>query len=438
MKIPRNRNKPFLFSALLLIFAAGFVLWRNHLNAPPQLPIPAYPQTPKINGFDLYVEAANAMRPAKPPVDLILDDAPPDGEKARAKRYSLVRKTAWLRANRKAFALFERAQKAQTLAPSLRAPRTSDSLKTIRNLARAKRVEIRENRLRGNYNGALKSGLDSIQLGHDIRRGAPLIYSLVGARWNDETRAEIEGLTEKVGATQAKNSARRMENLLQSRWNLDDALVEDKYCFQLSWPQTFKQQDSWRYLLIATQSPSDFTAFIRSYFLSKQNVVDETGAEFDRQIANARLPYADKGVATPSPQGLVFDDFASFAAQWRYENAGDLAGDRLLMLQLALRAYRLENGQYPSALNALAPHYLKTIPADPFGAGEPMHYKRSGQKYILWSIGPDEKDNGGTPIPPNKDENDLTKKRLPGTLFDSQGDFVAGKNRAIGFELGRI
>ena len=438
MKFKRSGKKFVDVCALALSVSLGVAVFYGQLNKAPVVHIPAYPQAPASNGFDLYLAAAKTIVPAKPAVDAVLEEIPPADEKARAKRYSLARKTVWLGANQKAFALFERAQNTITLSPSLRPPRTAAFLSTLRDIQRAKLVEIHAKRMRGDNNGALQSGLGAIQFGHDIRRGSSLICSLIGARWNDITRADMEGLAEKVDAPQAKRAARRMEKLLGSRWNLSDALVEDKYCYQVNWLEIFKQHDGWRYTLISTYNPHSARAIARSYLISKQNVVDETGVEFERQIANARLPYAQKGATTPPLDGLVFDDFVKYAVPLRYEDARDLAGDRLLMLQLALRAYRLERGQYPSDLKALTPNYLSAIPADPFGGGEALRYRKSGATYVLWSIGPDEIDDGGTPIPPNKDEKSRSVKRLPGTLIDSKGDFVAGKNRAIGFQWPRI
>ena len=211
---------------------------------------------------------------------------------------------------------------------------------------------------------------------------------------------------------------------------------------QTLWLDTFNIE-GWRNSLIPNKGVGGLPP-PRFYLSSKQSIVDQTGIEFDRQIANARLTYADKGAPAPQPSGLVFDDFAEAAEQWRFEDARDLAGDRLLLLQLALRAYRLQNGAYAPTLQALTPQYLNAVPADPFGAGEPMHYKRNGANFVLWSIGPDEKDDGGTPIPPNADEKSLRAPdageaaRLPGLLLGSRGDFVAGKNRARGFEWPRI
>ena len=444
MKFERGERRSIAICAIVIALPLGIGLFFNHLNAPPKVDIPSYPQAATPNGFALYIAASRALVPAKPAVDFIMDDFAPSDEKARLQRYSLARKTAWRKANQNAFVLFERAQKTPTLAPSMRSSRAIIPIKLISGMWRAKFVEFHTKRMGGDYEGAFQSGLDAIQFGHDIRRGAPILLSIIGAENNDKVRTNVGDLVDRLSAPKARSAARRLENLLQARWNLDDALVENKYFYQLQWLRIFEQPEGWRYSLLASDAAPTATAFAHSYLISKQAVIDETEAEFDREIANARLPYAQKGAPAPEPSGLVFDEFASNAVRLRYLDARDLAGDRLLLLQLALRAYCLERGQYPPAPSALVPAYLKAIPADPFGAGEPVHYKRSGTKYILWSVGPDEKNDGGSPIPPNKDEKNFRAPlpseapRLPGTLLDSKGDFVAGENQAVGFEWPRI
>ena len=103
------------------------------------------------------------------------------------------------------------------------------------------------------------------------------------------------------------------------------------------------------------------------------------------------------------------------------------------MLRLALRAHQLERGAPPPNLQTLVPDYIKAVPIDPFGKGAPLRYKTDGKTYVLWSIGPDGIDNGGTPVPwfnPKRvrklyaDE----RERLPHVNDDSLGDIVAGRN----------
>ncbi len=66
----------------------------------------------------------------------------------------------------------------------------------------------------------------------------------------------------------------------------------------------------------------------------------------------------------------------------------------LVRLALALAAYRAEHGEYPGRLAELAPAYLEEIPQDIF-ADAPLHYRRQGDGYVLYSVGINCKDDGG-------------------------------------------
>jgi hypothetical protein len=69
---------------------------------------------------------------------------------------------------------------------------------------------------------------------------------------------------------------------------------------------------------------------------------------------------------------------------------------RLLILHLALHSYKLEHGSSPVKLAGLAPGHLKAIPSDPFN-DQGFVYRIEDAAYRLYSIGPDRKDDGGTP-----------------------------------------
>jgi hypothetical protein len=70
-----------------------------------------------------------------------------------------------------------------------------------------------------------------------------------------------------------------------------------------------------------------------------------------------------------------------------------------LILALALELYDREHGELPSNLEALVKAgYLKSILADPFGKGEPFHYRRAenpAEGGLLWSIWTDGIDQDG-------------------------------------------
>jgi len=73
-------------------------------------------------------------------------------------------------------------------------------------------------------------------------------------------------------------------------------------------------------------------------------------------------------------------------------------GDLLLIAQetiAGIRAYDVERGHLPQALSDLVPGYLPEVPVDPFD-GEPLRYRESGSDYVLYSVGKDKRDDGGT------------------------------------------
>jgi tetratricopeptide (TPR) repeat protein len=68
----------------------------------------------------------------------------------------------------------------------------------------------------------------------------------------------------------------------------------------------------------------------------------------------------------------------------------------LARIGCALERYRLAQGKYPETLDVLAPQFIAKVPHDLIG-GQPLHYRptESGH-FILYSIGWNEEDDGGT------------------------------------------
>jgi hypothetical protein len=66
----------------------------------------------------------------------------------------------------------------------------------------------------------------------------------------------------------------------------------------------------------------------------------------------------------------------------------------LTRLALALAAYRAEHAEYPDTLDQLVPTDIETVPRDRFTAG-PLVYRRTGEGYLLYSVGPNGQDDGG-------------------------------------------
>ena len=61
----------------------------------------------------------------------------------------------------------------------------------------------------------------------------------------------------------------------------------------------------------------------------------------------------------------------------------------------ALERHRLAHGQYPETLNALVPQFIESLPHDIIN-GQPLHYRPTPDgKFLLYSVGWNETDDGG-------------------------------------------
>jgi len=75
-----------------------------------------------------------------------------------------------------------------------------------------------------------------------------------------------------------------------------------------------------------------------------------------------------------------------------------LANVRLALAAVALEQFRAaHNNRYPIGLSELTPDYLVATLMDPFD-GQPLRYRKQGDGYVLYSIGPDLKNDGGKPM----------------------------------------
>jgi len=78
----------------------------------------------------------------------------------------------------------------------------------------------------------------------------------------------------------------------------------------------------------------------------------------------------------------------------------------MALVACALERYRLANGSYPESLDVLAPQYIGKLPHDIINGGD-LKYRRENNTFVLYSIGWNEKDDGGTPAPIKSGQPDL-------------------------------
>lgn len=204
-----------------------------------------------------------------------------------------------------------------------------------------------------------------------------------------------------------------------------ESFQEEKWFGQASLLEII-QRPTWRRDVVALPSSSSDWENWHYLFVGKRTLMENYSSVMDAYIAEARKPYVN-AQAVPQPTDPLTRALVSQLPMRHFDFARSETGASLMITALALRAYKLEHGTYPESLKMLVPAYLRAVPTDPFGTST-LRYKKQGAIYLLWSIGPDKKDDGGQPIPIESPNTTLFRSEyLPNSApqdAKAQGDWV--------------
>jgi hypothetical protein len=107
------------------------------------------------------------------------------------------------------------------------------------------------------------------------------------------------------------------------------------------------------------------------------------GAVVSRRRASEKAGELLVGLIAPS-MGALF-----------HSESRMLTNEDLLAVGIALAKYKATFRKYPDKLDELSPDFLKAIPTDDF-AGTPLVYQKRDNGYLLYSLGDNQKDEGGS------------------------------------------
>lgn len=262
---------------------------------------------------------------------------------------------------------------------------------------------------RGDWPGAVNAYLDAMRLGIDMAHQAPWTGVECGIRIQMPARQYIWQALDHLNATQARAAMARMHDLIQQQVSLADMLQEEKWAMQASLLGLFNDADWRQELWIMTAGgpwPDTRNAVYRwldphqkwvfREMKTPRQVMDAYSAVMDAMIAQARRPYADGApiaIANSVVERLCWLPAKSADLVTRNE-----VENTMLLTAFALQAFHAEHGAYPTTLAALIPGY-QSAPADPFGhPGATLKYRQRGTQYLLYSVGPNGKDDGGVEI----------------------------------------
>jgi len=99
---------------------------------------------------------------------------------------------------------------------------------------------------------------------------------------------------------------------------------------------------------------------------------------------------------------------------------------RATEITLAIRQFEQTEKHLPMTLNELVPGYLPSVPLDPFDHKPLRYILKAGNKWIVYSVGPNQKDEGGLVA-----EKRPTKYDMPGDLVYSSTEFDDEKAKLL-------
>ncbi len=444
-KVPWSRGDKFLMLLLGLVLplALGLVFWFRALDRNPDVSIPT-PTMPTTNARDFYIAAANAVvddkkiGDARTPQNLAgrTPNSPPPPSLADKEKL-----------------VAENAGAVQTLHtgfqyPYQELPARSYSTpfphyQKIRALARFLSLQAQVDAEKGDAAGAMDASLDSVRVGETMPRGGPLIGMLVGVACQAIGRQQAWKAAGHLNSAQARAAARRLEAIRAGHVPFADTMQEEEWTGQASLLELMHRRDWSGELAGATtpdpsgeqsgNSPGRWLFATRIRLIGKRRILADYTRSLDRIIADGRRPFAarSRAPAIEATGDPVNDMITPVFWNTGLDEVKADTENALLLVTLALRAYRLDHGAYPPTLDVLAPGYLRSVPNDPFALSGPLRYRRTGANYLLYSVGPDGKDDGGAAI---FDRTKPAPKTIGGSdqrryvLQDSRGDIVAGVN----------
>jgi len=413
---------------VLLIIGTPLVNWWQ-MNRNPVVHVPM-PMMPVPNAFDYYVKAAKLI----PYVDTSYVSGTysvPTTDPTAILKLTASQRTAILAVQPQVTALLTQGMQYPCVAPPIRSRRTlMPYLSKRRNMGRYFDILAKLSAAQGAWPASMEDSLLSMRVGADSIHGSPLIGALVGEACESIGRKQARAAVDHLSPSEAHKALAEMEDINAREVPCSQILQEEKWTGMTSLAELFRTPN-WRTQFVKENYASEkknvqnYTRF-RLVFVHKRHSLARYAAYFDTCIIRSTGRFALRKPAEPAePDDIVSAAYSISCDRAWLKSLQNEVGNRLLTMQLALQAYRGEHGAYPSTLAALvSAGYLHTLPDDPFALTGTFHYQTRKTGYLLYSLGPDCTDEGGTPITDTKDPT----KPAKALQLDNRGDIVAGVN----------
>jgi hypothetical protein len=260
----------------------------------------------------------------------------------------------------------------------------------------------------GRLDAAARSYLDCLRFGGEIQRGGLLIHGLVGVAIQSMARGKLEDLADRLPAPTAARAAREMAACESDAVPYAAILAGEGDAGLRSIYEILRAPGGWARFVAASRTtprgPREWLEDLEFSLTPKTTMIRNYQEYMDAQVANARRPYYAPAPVPAEPKDPLNRVILPVFSGARFVFALRDARSRIVQTRLACRVYLLERGSPPPDLKALVPRYLPSVPPDPFSPN-PLVYRGTGGRIVVYSRGPDGDDDGGKDIGPNVQAN---------------------------------
>jgi hypothetical protein len=409
-----------------LCVVVGLVAWWRFVadNAIVAIPNPVMPNP---NAFDFYTTAARSLVNTKQvdAASMTKSGVP----------VTLAQKEALLQQNAGALQSLHQGFAYEYRNPPIRSLLTpTPQFAAFRRVSRLLALQNQVRAAQNDWGAAAESALDAIRLGEDTPRGAGLMAQFVGIACESIGQRPMWNAVEHLNAAQSRTAIQRLETMMDRHFSYADTIREEKWTGQGTLEYVFRNVQARRILadangFVGVDGTNSDRLRVALYLLYGKKRVLKNYTEFMDAVAEGvRKPYAVKQPPLTLPSDPINQLIYPVFDNARFSEVKAETQNRLLLVALALRAYRLEHGHYPASLAELTPGYLKQVPDDLFALHRPLSYRLDGKSYLLYSLGPDNTDDEGTPVDDPAYVHIANSKARYRVEKGSIGDIVAGVN----------
>jgi hypothetical protein len=160
----------------------------------------------------------------------------------------------------------------------------------------------------------------------------------------------------------------------------------------LDWDIMFKNGNSWFDRMVAAGRRANRSQMLAEFDKIEGDLRGLSNSNYDWKTIASSLLFDRRSELIGNTYICLM--LPAISATIKGENRGVMRAE-LVRLGFALAEFRADHGSYPQQLGELSPRYLARVPVDIFAGDATLHYQRQDAGYLLYSVGPNGRDDGG-------------------------------------------